>query len=178
MAGRKPGGLLSGFALPADAHPIVAAAHAYWLAARPDGCLLPGRQHIDALTMSREMLPHVWLVDVRHSNGRDALPQFRYRLIGSAVTRGNEKAMRLGRWIHEVTPDFTPDHPSAQRFFAVVRDRRPDYRRGAPNFLQGPDVAGLERITMPLASDGAFVDMLFCVTLLYDADGRVLGPRS
>ena len=56
---------------------------------------------------------------------------------------------------------------------AVVRDRRPDWRRGVPKVEHAKHVSELERVMLPLASDGVTVDMLIGATLFYWDDGRI-----
>lgn len=148
------------FILPADAHMMVRRAYDYWLSIhRPDGGL-PGRQHFDPTAIPK-LLPHVWLVDV------EAQPlHLRYRLLGNEIRRvSGRDDSAIGRSFNDFDPDFAPGNARYESFAAVIRDRQPEYRRGAPRFPPGLDHLSIERILMPLAADGSTVDMLFCLSV-------------
>lgn len=128
-----------------------AGALAYWRSRSRDG-RLPGRGDLDPLEIPH-LLPYVLLFDVE----REPL-DFRYRLIGTAVrerlasdyTGSRFRAIRHQR----------PGTPIWQHCARVVAEQRPLFNN-AP--YVGPDrqVRVHQGLTMPLASDGITVDMLF-----------------
>jgi hypothetical protein len=130
---------------------VVRQAYGYWTA-KCTGGRLPGRADIRPEEM-RHLLPWVFLVDVEADPVR-----FRYRLVGSEITRlaGVEYT---GAAINEA--EFGPHWRRVfDDYLAVVRSGVPGYvdgsaRWGAREFLHH------ERIVMPLSSDGTTIDMLF-----------------
>lgn len=160
----------SDFQLPADAHVVIADSYAYWQRIRPAPDLLPGRRHFEPTAIPR-LLPHIWLVDVT----RDPL-RFRYRVVGSAVDRGMGQSL-AGKALDEVIEGFFERDHLCGPYIAVAESAIPSYRKGLPLFGHNEQYAKLERLLLPLASDGQTVDMLFCTTLFYGPDGRLLGSK-
>ncbi len=160
---------LAPFSLPETAHDLIRAAHEYWRRIHP-GDRLPGRQHLDPLNIPH-LLPHVWLVDVL----RDPVA-FRYRLVGTAVDRGMGQTL-TGKHLETVVPGFFDDPRLCGPYLELAERARPSYRKGAPFFRHAQQYRELERLLLPLARDGQAVDMLFCITLFYDPDGRLLGSK-
>jgi hypothetical protein len=157
------------FVLPADSHPLIRRAHEYWLNIHPPEGGLPGRARLDP-TAVPSLLPHVWLVDVQHMPLR-----FRYRLLGTAIRRVTQRGEQVvGRWIDEIDPDFAPGHPRFGAFAEVAEHGRPGYRKGLPVFPPGLEHLAIERIFLPLASNGQQVDMLFCLSLFLTQNGQLL----
>ncbi|MFN4310214.1 MAG: hypothetical protein ACK4FK_06425 [Ferrovibrio sp.] len=157
------------FVLPADSHPLIRRAHEYWLNIHPPEGGLPGRARLDP-TAVPSLLPHVWLVDVQHMPLR-----FRYRLLGTAIRRVTQRGEQVvGRWIDEIDPDFAPGHPRFGAFAEVAEHGRPGYRKGPPVFPPGLEHLTIERIFLPLASNGQQVDMLFCLSLFLTQNGQLL----
>lgn len=132
---------------------VVRRAYAYW-SGKLDGDRLPARADIRPEEL-RHLLAWIFLVDVTHNPLR-----FRYRLIGSEITRlaGVERtgsyvdAAGLGPYWRRVHDDYR----------AVVRRRVPSYVDGGARW-NGREFQHHERLVMPLASDGAQIDMLFGV---------------
>ncbi len=67
-------------------------------------------------------------------------------------------------------------HPRAQALFAdyrrVVETGEPTWRRGPPHVVPEPEIATVEVLRLPLASDGRTIDMLLCLNLYFSASGR------
>jgi hypothetical protein len=149
-------------------HPRIAELIAHWQGLAPGPNLLPGRQHFDPTAVPR-LLPNIWLLEV----GPPPSPRYRVRLIGGAVVEAGFPA-RPGEFIDEER--FTAD-PTAIRLQldGVVETRRYDWRRGQPNVHHSKYVDSLERVFLPLATDGTTVDTLLAMTVFYWNDGRVRG---
>jgi len=160
------------YVLPADAHPVMHQGLAYWRAAAPQSDLLPGRQHIDPLKMPA-LLPYAWLVEVHAPGEAMTIPRFRYRLVGSHIDHGLGVS-KTGQWLHDMEPGFNTVTSSSRSFVDAATNGEISHRRGKPRFRMNADCAELERLMMPLASDGRHVDMLLGFTVFYDGIGSVL----
>jgi hypothetical protein len=125
---------------------------------------LPGRQHFDPLTIPH-LLPNVWLVDVLD----DPEPRFRYRLMGTRVAQAFAADI-TGRLCEDVHPDFA-NNPMRGFLIDVVATRRPHYRRGTPNAWPVSELLSLDRLFLPLAGDGAHVDIVLALTIFMRKDG-------
>jgi hypothetical protein len=161
------------YELPDSAHPLVRAGFGYWRSIHPGNGLLPGRQHFDPLHIPA-LLPHVWLVDVVRAD--PAMPVFRYRVVGSAIDRGMGQTL-TGKRMDDVIAGFCNDPRLSGPYQEVAATGQPSYRKGSPLFGHNQQYRELERLLMPMAADGRDIDMLFCLTLFYTADGRLLGSR-
>jgi hypothetical protein len=161
------------FQLPDTAHPLIRAAFDYWRQIHPADATLPGRQHFDPLHIPH-LLPHVWLVDVLR--GAHAAPAFRYRVVGTAVDRSMGQTL-TGKYMDVVIPGFNDDPRLCGPYITAAETACPSYRKGPPLFRHNQQYRMLERLLLPLARDGSMVDMLFCVTLFYAADGHLLGSK-
>ncbi len=162
------------FQLPASAHPIMHDGLAYWLRLRPAPGLLPGRQHLDPLQMPR-LLPYAWLLEVHPPGEGMTIPRFRFRLVGSHVDLGFG-GPKTGRWLHEIEPDFNSHAAMQSSFVAAATEGRISHRRGKPRFAMNADAAELERLMLPLATNGRDVNMLLGFTIFYDGSGAELQP--
>jgi hypothetical protein len=142
-----------------DRHPKIQKIQTYWQTIHP-ACGLPGRQHIDPIDIP-ELLPNIWLMDVAHSPLR-----FRIRLVGTRIVAyaGEDNT---GKWVHELWPDYD-DTPMRQ----LVESRTPSWWRGPSQFRPEKSYYQLERVRLPLASDGETVDMILCLTIFYDQEGQ------
>jgi PAS domain len=148
-------------------HPLLCQFYDYWLSAAPPG-RLPGRQHIAPEDMT-PFLSRLWLLDVC----RDPL-RFRCRLIGSEMVRtlGGEVT---GKWLDEVHPQSVANPSSRERFRILAEQARPTWRLGAPHWVRTmPEYRTVESCLVPLAGDGATVDIVMAVSMLFAADGRQL----
>lgn len=151
---------------PAAWHPKIAAIHAYWQSRRPAADRLPGRAAIDP-TEIPALLPHIFLLDVLEHPLR-----FRYRLVGSklVLAGGRELTGRLMEDVHEnlLTAPPYADYP------ACVREHRVGWRRGTTVFDWDREHVLIERMLLPLASDGETVDIILGFSVFFDSTGREL----
>lgn len=162
--------MLPHFALPdaaASSDPRFREIFDYWLAKAPPD-RLPGRQHLDPGEL-RHLLPGVVLYDVvRTPQGL----RFRWRLVGTAVVEavGSD---HTGKFLDEVI--LEPDRRRALHagLSAAVQTRQPQFWR-TPLSFPGRDFVWLERLALPLASDGEAID----VVLAYYVTIRAPDPAA
>jgi hypothetical protein len=136
-------------------------------AAYIEGLAAPGRLPTRGMfepTAIYRLLPHVWIIDVRHDPLR-----FAVRLAGTKVVEA------LGRDVTGLS--FAQAFPGSEqagdleRFAATVAARRGSWRRGRPFFDLGQAWAEVEDVLMPFAADdGATVDMLYGCAVFYGYD--------
>ena len=142
----------------AAANAAISQCYAYWRDKRAlmTHGMLPGRQHLDPAGM-RSFLPYVVLFDVER-NG--AHYRFRHRLTGThfADIFGRDVT---GMYIEHAgsLEDFDVVY---RRFSCVVDDKALVYGV-SPSPLRERNFPRYEHLTLPLATDGATVDMLFGV---------------
>jgi hypothetical protein len=144
-------------------HPKIHSLYGYWLKIHP-GAGLPGRRHFEPMDIP-QLLPNLWLLDVE----RDPL-RFRYRLVGTKLAEFFGKAIKGGYLGDSTKPHFTEQHLA--HYEDVVANRIPHYRRGQPAFAVDRSMLVVERIILPLASDGSAVDMILALTVLLDEQGK------
>lgn len=137
----------------------------YWRECHPPQGGLPGRQHIDPITMPKGALPFVWLADVHRSPLR-----FRYRLLGTEQVRVLGRDL-TGQWIDEAHPGFLGSAASAQ-FIAAAERGETGYRRGHTLIILPKDYRSMERVVLPLARDGKTVDMLLAISVFHKNESR------
>jgi hypothetical protein len=123
----------------------------YWQGLVPSG--LPGRQHIDPLAIGSSLLAHVFLADVIEGGMR-----FRWRLIGTHIVTHagtDDTGQELDATVAPRLRDTIIGH-----YRLVTLERRPLCHRS--EFI-GRDkrVYRYERLLLPMAADGATVDMIF-----------------
>jgi hypothetical protein len=126
------------------------ALYRYWLAKRA-GRAMPARSDIDPAEIP-PLLPYLAIVDKVDG-------QFRYRLVGTVV------ASELGR---DLTGSYVgsyvklPEHAAAQRalFKRVFTTARPILTEGQYLTTSGA-IHNVSRLMLPLADDGATVNMVF-----------------
>jgi len=141
---------------PCDAR--VATVHAYWRSIRPAGARMPGRQHFDPAGLAK-LLPLLRLYDVFRAPWR-----FRYRLVGSELVRIVGRDM-TGRWFDAGTPGSRARHSFEDLMF-VGGGLGLSYHRGFSVFSAADkDYLTSERIMLPLARDGANVDMILALSV-------------
>lgn len=124
---------------------------AYWQRRRPAADRLPGRADIDPADIPT-LLPHVFLVDVRR-----APLVYRYRLFGTELAEAYGRDI-TGKVLDELFTDgfrkavalvfnHVVDHRAPLRTFGTMAWREKHHLR-------------FEAIQLPLAADGAAVDMI------------------
>jgi hypothetical protein len=152
--------------LPSEAHPKIGQLISYWKTLAPRTGVLPGRQDFDP-TKVHLLMPHLWLVDIVPSDER----RYRARLVGGALQNAGSP-VRRGQFFTDV---LTPEEMRTSKdvFDRVSQEKLIDWRRGPSVLRHLAHIAAIERVLMPLASDGQTVDVLLCMTLFYWMDGRV-----
>ena len=149
---------------PATAHRKIIRLYDYWRKSAPGPGLLPARGNVDPVDLGA-LLPNIWLVDVVGEPAR-----FRFRLIGGAVQR-----MGMPAKVGDFVDDFLPEESKAQmmtEFQSAVSDRKPVWFRGRAKMPYETKMFELERLFLPLASDGVHVDVMLCLTVYFTLDGR------
>lgn len=150
-------------------HPLIAEFLTYWQRIAPASGLLPGRKHFDPLAVPH-LLPNIWLLDVEPGGPAGPARRYRVRLVGGAVVAVGFPA-RPGEYFDD--PRVAADVAAIRRQLdTVVETRRPDWRRGRPAIDHTRYVDTLERVIVPLATDGRTVDMLMALTMFYWKDGE------
>lgn len=151
--------------LPPTVHRDIRRIFDYWRAIRPAPDLLPGRRNFDPMDVP-DLLPSICLLDVVREG---ATMRFRYRLQGTRVDAmlGRDT---LGRWVEEVEPGFFGSATEAT-YRRIADEGKPDWRRGRPMMRYIQPFAELERLFLPLASDGVMPDMILTLTIFYNEDG-------
>src|SRR5215470_6859111 len=96
-------------------HPRIARLIEHWRALAPGPGLLPGRQHFDPMQV-RDLLPHLWLLDVVAGPPR----RFRFRLVGGAIVDAGAP-VRVGMMVE-------PSSETARNYDTVVDTRAPGWR--------------------------------------------------
>ena len=147
-------------------NPLIARFFEYWLSIAPAG-RLPGRQHFDPLDIA-ELMPRVWILDVvREATG----PRFRYRLVGTREVQTLQREV-TGRWLDEVQPHLKEAPNGFARFTAIADTGKATYRKGPVTFVHRKDDRIVENCMVPLARDGALVDMIAVCSVLYRSTGK------
>jgi hypothetical protein len=151
---------------PAEAHPRIVELIRHVQGLVPAPGLLPGRQHFDPVRVPK-LLPHLWLVDVVREDPR----RYRVRLVGGGLVDAGSP-IRTGEFFTGVLTE--EERSRSHAFFdRILADKHIDWRRGPSVLRHQRYIYALERVVIPLASDGQSVDMLMCMTLFYWQDGRV-----
>lgn len=123
---------------------------AFWRGLVPSG--LPGRQHLDPIAIGTALLPYVFLADVLDGGQR-----FRWRLIGTHIVSHagtDDTGKELGATVGPGTRDAILGH-----YRQVAQNRQPLCHRS--EFVgQDGRVYRYDRLLLPMASDGATVDMI------------------
>lgn len=147
-------------------HPVVRQFYDYWLRVAPPG-RLPGRQHIAPEDMV-PWLPRLWIVDVFRNPLR-----FRYRLVGTHITRSVQREM-TGLWLDEAQPQSVDNVNLRDRYRFILEAGRATWRRGFTLWDRDPNHRLVENCLAPLAADGKTVDKIIAVSVLFDSNGREL----
>jgi hypothetical protein len=147
----------------------------YWRSRAPDG-RLPGRQHIDPLDVPA-LLPDLVLFDVvRQGEGENASLRFRVRVAGGTLVELVGGTNPTGRFIDE----FVPANRRGQlngAYASVVRERIAHYWE-SQLWTEGREFVRVQRLALPLARDGASVDMVIgCYARVEQAPPDGAAPR-
>ena len=147
--------------IPEDCHPKVRAIFEYWRSVHPKRRRPAGTQ---------EHRPGRYPdIAVRTSglstSSRDPY-RFRFRLVGTQVVDYVGKD-NTGHWFDELLPDFDPGV-----FIDVVETGKPSWSRGRSKMRPEKDYYELERVRLPLATDGKTVDMILSLTVFFDSEGN------
>ena len=140
--------------------PLLEAAFTYWQSKKA-GDLLPGRDAIDPLELP-SVLPWLNLVDVIKDGNKY---RFRHRLIGTGIVErfGRDST---GAWFDDIyDPEIAEQH--LNHLIEVVQEKRIDIAR-LPMPIPEKSFIHYRRLVLPLATDGATVDMIMAV-LDFDA---------
>jgi hypothetical protein len=146
---------------PCDAR--IAELYRYWLSIRPKPGLLPGRKQLSPAAIPR-LLRWIWLVDVQRAPLR-----FKYRLVGTEHVEA-AKFDPTGLWYDEVHPRFALSSAYPQ-FTAVAENAAIAFYRGPPVYVIDAKFKIIERLILPMATDGRNIDMLLGITVL-DPEAR------
>jgi hypothetical protein len=156
------------FRLPPDAHAKIVALHEYWQRAAPGPDRLPGRQHIDPVDIPK-LLANMWMLDVVDETADGQSRRFRFRIIGTALQRIGLTA-RVGDYVDQFI-DEKVRATALEEIHRVVTTRSPVWFRGKAFMRHDSKAFTLERLLTPLASNGAKVDTILCLTVFYTPGG-------
>jgi hypothetical protein len=153
-------------------HPTIQQFYDYWLSIAPPG-RLPGRRHVMPEDL-RPLLPRLWMLDVH----RDPL-RFRYRLAGTFVVWSLGREV-TGGWVDELQPERPLKPIVHDRYCYTALTGRPTWRHGETIWERRPGhrlnrlrhFLTVENCIVPLANDGATVDILFGASVLFDIEGN------
>jgi hypothetical protein len=145
-------------------HPLVRQFYEYWAAIKPPG-RLPGRQHIvpEAIV---PVLSHLWILDVFYAPLR-----FRYRLVGTDITRSVQREL-TGLWLDEAQPHLFENANLRDRYRFMFDTGQPTWRRGKTIWDRDPTHRLVENCLAPLATDGVTIDKIIAVSVQFDARGN------
>jgi len=146
-------------------HPTVRRIHDYWCSIHPQ-IGLPGRQHIDPLEIPTDLLPNIWLLDIQQEPLRA-----KYRLVGTGIVRAIGHDF-TGHWLDETDTYAPAQYLVAQATIRkVVESHRLVWSKGSSSLQGQHDHQEAEVIRLPLASDGATVDVILNYAIFYNVDG-------
>lgn len=142
--------------LPVEAiDPQLRAFDGYWRSRAPGG-RLPGRQHIDPLDVPT-LLPNLVLFDVEPQDADADKLRFRVRLAGGTLVE-LVGANPTGRYLDDfVAPDRRAQINAV--YADIVRCRSAHYWE-CQLWTPGREFVRIQRLALPLARDGATVDMI------------------
>ncbi|HXZ00677.1 MAG TPA: PAS domain-containing protein [Stellaceae bacterium] len=131
--------------------PVLKELLAYWQRRRPAADRLPGRAHIDPVDIPA-LLPHIFLVDVQRA------PRiYRYRLFGTELADSYGRDI-TGKAVDELFTDVF--RKAVTLVFNHVVDHRAPLRTYGTMAWREKHHLRFEAVQMPLAADGAAVDMI------------------
>jgi hypothetical protein len=135
----------------------------YWQEAR-NGRAYPDRAAVDPLKL-KDLLGYLVLVDaVDQGGGRP--PRFRYRLFGTGYTFYHGRDM-TGKWVDEVAEPTFRDNLLEVYALAVSKGQPGFY---AYDYIVDTKHHRFQACLLPLAADGAKVDMVLTCAVPLDAE--------
>ncbi|MBI3503437.1 MAG: PAS domain-containing protein [Proteobacteria bacterium] len=144
----------------------IAALWDYWAGVWGRCGRMPRRADIDPIDIPK-LLPNLWIVDYDRPGAR-----FRYRLIGTAVTRAWDGDI-TGRYLDQEIPDLAKS-ALGRELTNVVTEGLPVWRRAEPSWTPAPqDVVKIERLALPLAAGDGTVAMVLCVSVYRRRNGEM-----
>lgn len=155
--------------VPRDAHPNIWMLVHYWKYIQPMG-RLPGANHFN-LDDIPALLPNMRLLDVV-----DGAPyRYRIRMIGKDHVKqlGYDPT---GAWYETITSRFR-DSVVELDLTRVCHAQQPVYRKGRTIVPYASDSKIIERVHVPLASNGTHVDCIASVTLFFPELRSFAGSR-
>jgi len=156
--------------VPPDAHPDIWLMLRYWHYVHTAG-RLPGLSDF-ILDDVPGLRSNIRLIDVVSGGAL----KYRVRAIGREHLKhlGYDPS---GDWYENVAPHFTNSIVELD-LARVCRDRRPIYRRGKSIVSYVSGVRGIERVHLPLSSDGNSVDGIATLTLFFPSLRPSAGSRD
>ena len=139
----------------------------YYLTIHPRKTI-PCRTDFDPFQVPTVM-PNLTLTDVERQPYR-----FKYRVMGTSVSY-NMEFEGTGKYLDELVPGVETQYPHLDRI-RVAEEGIPVHRLGQSSISFRSDFADLERVHLPLASDGQSVDMILSI-FIYFADSTPM-PQS
>jgi len=156
--------------VPHNAHPDILMLVHYWRYIHPEG-RLPGSAHFN-LDDIPGLRPNLRLLDIV-----DGGPyRYRVRMIGDSH-RQHLGYDPTGSWYETVTPRFQNSIVELD-LARVCHWMQPVYRKGQTIVPYASGARNIERVHVPLASDGYNVDAIASLTLLFPVVRQIVDPRS
>lgn len=137
----------------------------YWSAIAPAG-RLPGRVHFDPIDIA-PLLPRIWLLEVHRAPQGEQGLRYRFRVAGTFLVQFH-KFDPTGQWYDEAFAG-RPIAGVMERFGIAAEERVPVWRRGPAVVAPQAEWRTIETLVLPLASDGATVDMILGATVVHTA---------
>lgn len=134
------------------AHPDLIRFYDFWLSLRGDRAM-PSGKDLDPLNIPPEFSPYVMLIDVLRAPRR-----YRYRLIGTQVVAATGED-RTGQTFENV--GFIKANPVVlEQYNCVAENGRPLHSLESFTNLATGTTYDVDRLLLPLSSDGRTVDMV------------------
>ena len=111
-------------------------------------------------------MARTWMLDVL----REPL-RYRYRLVGTKEVETLQREV-TGQMFEEVHSHSYDRQETTGRFLESVQDGVATYRKGNLVALHKKEHVAVENCIVPMARDGALVDLLIGYSILYRSDGR------
>lgn len=141
-------------------HPLLRLLYRYWLARRGQ-CLMPARRMIEPQEL-RELLPHLFMVDVERDEDR-----YRYRLVGTHIRDflGEELT---GRYLEEAAGGR--HYMRFKRIFDTVANQPAINYFASEFFWKDRNWLMYRRLLMPLSDDGLTANILIGASVYESRD--------